>query len=229
MPTTFLSKCNSEHPPEVLSVQAAVAELRQLLGRDLPTRSLLECYRPELRWFLRPHSAEDIHGIDHEARVMIWQELLARLLSKEGVALNQEALRWAAATHDTQRASDGADYPHGQRAAAWVKQQLTKRIPAAALETITYLNTWHVPPDSQAPEMTPELAVFKDADALDRVRIYDFDPRYLRCSYAHSLLQYLAQELFDLSEAKRWGEHYPVFDCVMVAAQELGLISAGVE
>lgn len=73
--------------------------------------------------------------------------------------------------------------------------------------------------------MTPELAVFKDADALDRVQIYDFDPHYLRCDYSQTLLQYLAQALFDASKAKRWSEGYAVFDCVMAAALKLDLIS----
>lgn len=202
-----------------------VAEVRRLLGEDLPTRALLERYRPERAWFLRPDHVEDIHGIDHEARVLVWQELLARLLIKDGAVLDQEALRWAAATHDTRRASDGVDYPHGQRAAAWVKQHLAQHIPADSLETVLYLNIWHVPSDDQAPEMTPELAVFKDADALDRVRIYDFNPRYLRHHYSETLLQYLAQELFERSEAKRWSEGYPVFDCVLEAALEMGLLN----
>jgi hypothetical protein len=226
MPIEFQHDNSSVLPAGALSVREAAAELQRLLGEDLPTQLLLERYRPEQRWFLRPHCAEDIHGIDHEARVLVWQELLAHLLIKDGAVLDQDALRWAAATHDTQRVSDGADYPHGQRAAAWVEQQLMHRIPEASLDTVLYLNTWHVPSDQQAPEMTPELAVFKDADALDRVRIYDFDPRYLRKGYSRTLLRYLSQALFDLSEAKRWGEGYAVFDCVMVAALELGLISA---
>ncbi len=224
MPIKFQYNNGSELPSGALSVREATAKLRGLLGEDFPTRSLFERYRPEQDWFLRPDCAEDIHGIDHETRVMVWQELLARLLTRDGAVLDQEALRWAAATHDTQRSSDGADYLHGQQAAAWVERQFIHRIPKASLETVLYLNTWHVPSDNQAPEMTPELAVFKDADALDRVHIYDFDARYLRCGHARVLLQYLAQELYDLSEAKRWGEHYPVFDCVMAAALEIGLI-----
>lgn len=208
----------------VSAIQEEVAEVRRLLGEDLPPRALFERYKPERGWFLRPDSAEDIHGIDHEARVLIWQELLARLLIKDGAALDQEALRWAAATHDTQRVSDGIDFPHGQRAAVWVERHLLHHIPAGSLETVLYLNTWHVPLDDQAPGMTPELAVFKDADALDRVRIDDFNSRYLRRSYSQTLLQYLAQELFDRSEAKRWSQGYAAFDCVCEAAVEMGLI-----
>lgn len=227
MPAAFFDGQPSSIPAEELTVSQAAARVRLLLGEDLPTRALLEQYRPEQRWFLRPECAEDIHGIGHEARVLVWQELLARLLIKDGMALNQEALRWAAATHDTQRVSDGADYPHGQRAAAWVEQRLRGHIPEQAFDTVLYLNTWHVPSDNLAPQMTPELAVFKDADALDRVRIFDFNPRYLRCSYASTLLRYLAEELFEVSEAKRWRDKLDVFDGVLAAALDLGLLRAG--
>ncbi len=227
MPAAFFDGQPSSFSSEQLSVQEAVAKLRQLLGDNLPERALLERYQPEQSWFLRPECAEDIHGIGHEARVLIWQELLARLLIKDGMTLNQEALRWAAATHDTQRISDGLDSPHGQRAAAWVGKHLGQRIPEHALETVRYLNTWHVPSDLRAPEMTPELAVFKDADGLDRVRIFDFDPRYLRTRYAGTLLCYLANELFEVSEARRWRDQLSAFDSVISAALDLGLIVSG--
>jgi hypothetical protein len=204
------------------SLETATREIQQLLEDDLPSRSLFERYRPLDQWFLRPNTIESIHGINHEARVMIWQELLARLLIKDGVSLDQEALRWAAATHDTQRKDDGADFLHGERAAAWVKQRL-QHIPEHSLETVVYLNTWHVPRDEFAPRMTPELAVFKDADGLDRVRIYDFDPQFLRWDYSKTLLQYLTQALFERSEEKQQaGSQF--FACVIEAAIDLGLV-----
>lgn len=224
MPAAFFDGQPSSLPTEKLTAQQAIARVRHVLAGNMPTGELLERYRPELRWFLRPECAEDIHGIGHEARVLIWQELLARLLIKDGMVLNQEALRWAAATHDTQRVSDGSDYPHGQRAAAWVAKNLNQRLPARVLDTVLYLDTWHVPSDNLAPEMTPELAVFKDADALDRVRIYDLDPRYLRCSYARLLLYPLAEELFEASEARRRRDNLGAFDSVMAAALDLGLL-----
>jgi hypothetical protein len=211
---------------DALSPQAAAAEVRRLLGDDLPARSLFERYRPPDRWFARPHDVGGIHGINHEARVMVWQEVLARLLIKDGISLDQEALRWAAATHDTQRLADGSDYPHGERAAAWVERNLRDRVPAGSLSTVVYLNTWHVPPDVSAPRMTPELAVFKDADGLDRVRIYDLDPRYLRLDYSKCLLRYLAQSLLDGSEEKQEREGHGWFDCAIAAAMALGLVTA---
>lgn len=215
---------NSSLPSSIVSIEDAIGEVRRLLGEKLPSRSLFEQYRPLDQWFLRPDEIGNIHGINHEARVMIWQEILARLLIKDGMTLDQEALRWAAATHDTQRIADGTDFPHGERAAAWVERELKHRISERSLETVIYLNTWHVPPDSSAPAMTPELAVFKDADSLDRVRLYDLDPEFLRCDYSKILLQHLAQALLEQSEEKQQQEDFGLFDCVIEAAVDLGLI-----
>src|SRR5437588_1751446 len=91
----------------IVSPEEAGAEVRRLLEDNLPPRSFFEPYRPLRHWFLRPDESGNIHGISHEARVLIWQEILARLLIKEGISLDQEALCWAAATHDTQRQDDG--------------------------------------------------------------------------------------------------------------------------
>lgn len=201
----------------------AVEAIRSVLGGNLPSRSLLEQYRPHNKWFLKPEKIGSIHGINHEARVLVWQELLARLLLKDGKPLDQEALRWAAATHDTQRVDDGVDPQHGERAATWVQQQLQDTIPTNSLETVIYLNRWHVPPDSRAPHMTPHLAVFKDADGLDRVRIFDLDPRYLRWDCSKELLLPMANALLSASEKKQ-REGYALFDCVLAAAIDLGLI-----
>lgn len=221
--SAFQAKMNVDLTSASLSVRDAAEAVRELLSENLPSRSFFAPYRPLKQWFLRPEEIGGIHGINHETRVMIWQELLARLLLKDGMALDQEALCWAAATHDTQRLYDGVDFPHGERAAAWVKQQLCHQIPEHSLDTVAYLNTWHVPPDAYAPDMTPELTVFKDADGLDRVRLYDLDPAYLRCDYSKSLFVPLAQALFALSEENQRAGYEDV-DCVMAAAIQLGLI-----
>jgi hypothetical protein len=205
--------------------ETAIREIRRLLGEDLPPQSLFACYKPLDQWFLRQDDIGGIHGINHEARVMVWQEILARLLIKDGMKLDQEALRWAAATHDTQREADGSDYLHGERAAVWVEQTLEHRIPERSLETVVYLNRWHVPRDVYAPRMTPELAVFKDADGLDRVRIDDLNPHFLRHDYAKTLLPHVAQALFDSCEIKQQQAGFQNFDSVIDVAVELGLVT----
>jgi hypothetical protein len=114
-----LDYTSSSLASDTVSREEAQGEIRRLLGEHLPSRSLFERYRPPIQWFLRPEEIGSIHGINHEARVLIWQELLARLLINDGMILDQEALRWAAVTHDTQRLADGTDFPHGERAALW--------------------------------------------------------------------------------------------------------------
>lgn len=209
----------------------AVAALTQRLGGQLPARALLARYRPPRTWFARPDHIGGIHGIGHEARVLIWQELLARLIIADGLAngqrhaLNQEALRWAAAVHDTQRVEDGLDLLHGNRAAAWVRRKRTvrKALTTPTLETLAYLCEWHVPSDAAAPTMTAELAVFKDADGLDRVRLGDLNPRYLRWDVSRDVLLPLASPLFRGSLAREWAGGDP-FESALDAAVALGLL-----
>lgn len=205
----------------------AVAALTQRLAGQLPARSLLARYRPPQTWFARPDHIGGIHGIGHEARVLIWQELLARLVLADGQrqALDQEALRWAAVIHDTQRVEDGLDLLHGSRAATWVRRKRTvqKALTAPTLETLAYLCTWHVPPDSAAPTMTAELAVFKDADGLDRVRLGDLNARYLRWEASRDLLLPLASPLFRGSLAREWAGGDP-FESALDAGVDLGLL-----
>lgn len=202
-----------------------VGALTLRLGGQMPTQAELAHYKPSVSWFLRPAGRWGIHGIGHMARVLVWQELLARLLISEGIALDHEALRWAAVTHDTQRATDGIDAAHGARAAQWVQQHLHSTLAAGTLETVAYLNRWHVPADSAAPQMTPELAVFKDADGLDRVRLGDLDPRYLRWAASKQFLLPLAPALLAASNAKERAGVEP-FTAVLDAATDLGLLRA---
>lgn len=203
----------------------AVATLTERLAGQLPARSLLARYRPPTTWFARPDHIGGIHGIGHEARVLIWQELLARLVLADGQILDQEALRWAAVVHDTQRIEDGLDLPHGSRAAAWVKRKRTVRntLTAPTLETLAYLCAWHVPGDAAAPTMTPELAVFKDADGLDRVRLGDVNARYLRWDVSRDVLLPLASPLFRGSLTREWAGSDP-FESALDAAVDLGLL-----
>ena len=205
----------------------ASAILAQRLAGNLPSRALLEQYRPRPAWFRRPDMLPGLHGINHEARVLIWQELLARLVMQDGLTLDTEALRWAAVTHDTQRVEDDLDLGHGERAALWVRQHMQGTIPASSLETVAYINRWHVPSDRLVPRMTLELAVFKDADALERVRLggTGLDPRYLRWKQSKQCLLPLANALL-LASGRHRRAGAALFDCAMLAARELGLLAA---
>ncbi len=173
--------------------------------------------KPE--WFARGPGG--IHGLAHEARVLIWTQVLAAAAADEGLCVNADVLGWAAALHDTQRHDDGGDREHGARAAAWIEQR-PELIPASVpLARVAYLCQWHVPADDRAPEMTAELRVFKDADALDRWRIYDLDAALLRTSAAHKLLA-ASRELWRVTDGMR--DDLRTFEKVVSAAVKLGAL-----
>ncbi len=121
-------------------------------------------------------------------RVLVLQELIADSLVKEGINLDREALRWAAGLHDLGRIDDGIDPDHGKRGGEWIANSLKGTIPSDIFETVIYLVTWHNISDDQIPKMTDEMAVLKDADALDRIRINDLDPTRLRFEISKSLI-----------------------------------------
>lgn len=160
---------------------------------------ILDVYRPHSTWNLR--NPNGIHGLGHAARVLVWADQIGQAMLQQGTPLDLEAVRWAAVLHDVRRVDDGRDGPHGPRSAEWL-QVCSDPLPFAAdplrLQRVGYCCTWHTPDDRKAPEMTPELICLKDADALDRVRIYDLDPSRLRTPWAQALPDQ-AQELFDAS------------------------------
>lgn len=203
--------------------QKEVDRLVEELGEGLPTRSELEKYRPHRNWFLRPEASRGIHGISHEARVLILQELIARLLIRSNQEeVNQEALRWVAVTHDTQRVHDEYDLHHGETSSTWVKEQAF--IPDEVRPTVRYLNHWHALPDSQAPMVSTDLKVFKDADGLDRARLGDLDVRYLRLEQSKKLIL-VAEELYRRSNHLMWENHdMDQFDAVLETAVDMGIV-----
>jgi uncharacterized protein len=93
-----------------------------------------------------------------------------------------EAVVWAAACHDLRRHDDGHDPAHGFRAGRWVRRHLPRllgRTPAN-LEWIASACDYHVQPDRESRWDHPVLWCLKDADGLDRVRLHDLRPSYLR-------------------------------------------------
>lgn len=183
------------------------------------SEKLLRTFEPQQSWLA--HDSY-IHGVDHMARVFILQELICDQLEVQGIQVNREAVRWAAMAHDVGRVDDGLDLEHGRRSAEWIRNDFAKRIPPDVLDVVTYIVHWHVPSDSEAPVMTIELQVLKDADALDRVRINDLDTRYLRTDAATSFVP-VAEELFNLYEAQ---DADSPFESVVKAAQMIGVVAA---
>jgi uncharacterized protein len=181
--------------------------------------SRIQRHEPDPRWFVR--RPEGIHGLAHETRVLVWTQVLADMVRNEGLVVDPIVLGWAAAIHDTQRWSDGDDLDHGARAASWLLEHSGLLPASVPLHRVTYLCRWHVPPDHLAPEMTPELCVFKDADALDRWRIGDLDPSRLRTESSRLLLSAshaLWMATRDLSKPDQ------MFLAVQRAAMKLGIL-----
>lgn len=204
-----------------LDSATSIKEIRRILNDSLPSRSLFEKYRPSEDWFFRHECLCDIHGINHETRVMVIQEIISLILIKtQSISLDQEALRWASATHDIRRRNDGLNLRHGIRSSKWVSKNLSSLIPSESLEKVKIINHWHSVWDNQIPNLIPELIIFKDADALDRVRSNDLDPQFLRYDFSYELLFNPSLDLF----TKTYHSD-KLFDSVLDAAVEIGLIN----
>ncbi len=132
----------------------------------------LEPYLPEPGWFR--HNPGGIHGVGHVTRVLVWTARIVEDLVMPG-AIRCEELLWAAACHDVGRVDDGKDPGHGTRSASWVATELVRRRPRTRdldLDFVQELCGWHEVPDHRIERMSIELLILKDADGLDRVRIY---------------------------------------------------------
>ena len=145
-----------------------------------------------------------LHGQSHVARVMVHA---LRLI--EATGWEHEAARlWAAVyLHDLERTHDGRCLRHGADAVARWEKQLPLQahiLSGGVLErdyaAIAHAVEVHCLPDSEEPERDhpdwPLVALLKDADGLDRVRLGDLDPAYLRLPPSHEMLEF-AQQLFD--------------------------------
>ena len=161
----------------------------------------LNSYRSSPSWFA--HNPNGIHGIGHAGRVLVWANLIARRLQADGIALSLEAVRWAAVLHDVGRLSDGWDRGHGARSADWVSENrhsLPFSLPDDHFEGILLCCRWHETSDQDIPVVTPELMCLKDTDGLDRVRINDLNPTFLRSEHARLVVDQ-AWDLFQATES----------------------------
>lgn len=143
-------------------------------------------YPIEPRWFKRP---ESIHGLSHTRRVLIHCCAIAASVGLESDEF--ESLVLAVAWHDIGRTHDGRDPAHGAKSVARIEeldlaadvdpQVLARTLFAVELHSINDETILQRPaPASGSESMFRVLWVLKDADGLDRVRIYDLEPRRLR-------------------------------------------------
>lgn len=146
-----------------------------------------------------------LHGQAHVTRVMVHAIRLV-----EATGLHEHGPRlWAAVfLHDLARTHDGVCHRHGADAAARLRSEpaLQQRLFAAGLTladfpAIEAAVTAHSAPKEveRSHEHWPLIALLKDADGLDRVRLGDLDARYLRHPQSRGMIPF-AQELFDKTD-----------------------------
>lgn len=136
------------------------------------------------------------HGQEHEARVLLMCLIIGHYLNLPQSDLR--VLATAAIYHDTQRVNDGQDFEHGRHAKDYYAASVKKPDPL-----VEFLCEYHCLPDEEAyahikssrvlsknrSRSTMLYNVFKDADALDRVRfgIRDLDLNQLRLPISKTL------------------------------------------
>lgn len=172
------------------------------------------------------------HDVFHAARVLIAGGTLGRLLEKTGGKVDLKAIEIASVIHDSQRQKDDdRDLGHGFRAAKWAELNLKDQVDKISLLRTWILCTFHALPDClkiMSKEMLNssgllELAIMKDADALDRHRNGGhLNESFLRLD-ASFILEEPAKELFERSEARR-GESNDPLTIVLKEAMDIGLV-----
>lgn len=142
-----------------------------------------------------------IHGIKHTYRVMIHCLRLGKITGK---VLEAKNAFFGAYIHDMARLHDGYCTRHGADAARFklpLYYDLFKRNGANSddLKIIQQIVTWHSLPNEPTRDhnIWPTLAILKDADALDRIRLgeHDLNPDYLRHPETHKSIIF-GEELF---------------------------------
>jgi len=165
-----------------------------------------------------------IHGQRHVARVMIHA---FRLIEATGWTHLATRLWGAVFLHDLSRTHDGRCLRHGADA---VERWRTSSMLADALATrglhfadepgVQRAVTLHCKPNDLEPDPGepdwPLVALLKDADGLDRVRLGDLNPSYLRLP-ASAPMVHFAQQLHDDTH---WSipEGPELFDALLDAA-----------
>ncbi len=172
--------------------------------------------QPQAAWFIRPNgfdAARTIHGLGHTRRVLFHATAIAEELGLE--PWQCEAIALAACWHDIGRTHDGIDYYHGAKSAGKaVALGLHIGVEPVVREVALFAVTHHCGSERHAGDaackvrffeteddgehwnerwldaaaVMPVFQVLKDADGLDRVRLGDLDPRYLRTAPARRMI-----------------------------------------
>ena len=141
-----------------------------------------------------------LHAMPHCARVLLHA---LRIAAAEGYEDVEDALCHAAIFHDTRRKSENREPGHGARAAYYYIHFCRERGLPYSQRAAT-LMTWHDQDDADGVKAIREMAdrereswlaayrIFKDADALDRVRLGrdGLNPKMLRTESARGMTDF---------------------------------------
>jgi len=142
------------------------------------------------------------HGVAHSKRVMILAETLAAIhgCTKREIV----ALRKASAYHDIGRVDNSADTKHGFASAQKVIYRGLLSNSSVDQDVISLIEQ-HCLADSRKDHIL--IRIFKDADALDRVRFGNqdcgLDVWYLRTGHAKQLVGFAHMLLRQIPEVPR--------------------------
>lgn len=161
------------------------------------------------------HRPESIHGISHMKRVLLHSFFLSFL--EQLSAKDRKVLLYAAAFHDIGRSHDALCERHGADSIEKMKKVVAvqEQLEPEDLRALQFIMRWHCIADQRGVKALGEMPaaeqarikylffLFKDCDALDRVRILDLDFKYLRCRRSWQLALVAYQLLHHLGEVEQ--------------------------
>lgn len=155
-----------------------------------------------------------IHGIGHVYRVMIGCSLLGQMLQKPRESL----LAFCGAyIHDLARETDWEEPDHGENAVRyyfdrfanlWEKYKITEKEKIFIKDAVAQHSKTEIL--RKGDEGYDVMAILKDADALDRCRLFDLNPRWLRYPESRYLIKTI-EEIYLLTRVDEEGIEFRSF------------------
>jgi len=163
-----------------------------------------------------------LHGQAHVARVLVHA---FRLVEATGFTGELPRLWAAVYLHDIARTHDGTCHRHGADAwarlatlpdvrARFARAGVTEKDDPAIEAAVTVHSQGEPPADHPHRRL---MALLKDADGLDRVRLGDLDPRYFRHPQTAGMVEF-AQALYEMTDGRiepgpdYWSRLWPVVE-----------------
>ncbi len=150
-----------------------------------------------------------IHGIGHIERVLLFGGLIA--MHNQCNEADTALLLTACSYHDIGRVNDSLDDDHGKRSSEMLPSVIA--LPAEDMAIVQAAIYAHSVDDSRMEDIIRAFGIYdkqralniarmlKDADALDRVRVFDLNPNYLRFACSKNYVDF-ANTLFKIYSSK---------------------------